>query len=71
VYSENENIISDLPNITKPNLKGFKDHRHDQSILSNLAVKYNINLNPQPSQMGDTALNRPYKQLLYHHRGVL
>lgn len=71
MYSENENIISDLPNITKSNLEGFIDHRHDQSILTNLSVKYGLNLNPQPSQMGNSAVDRPYKQLLYHHRGAL
>ena len=25
-----------------PNYKGFKGHRHDQSILTNLSIKYNI-----------------------------
>lgn len=41
---QNENIITDLPNICgKPNFDGFKDHRHDQSILTNLFLKYDIN----------------------------
>lgn len=40
----NENILTDLPNICGlKNLNGFIDHRHDQSILTNLCLKYNIN----------------------------
>jgi len=68
-FSENENIISDLPNITKPNLTSFADHRHDQSIMSLLAVKHNIELLPEPSEWGNH-LKRPYPQLFWHHRGV-
>jgi hypothetical protein len=67
-FSENENIISDLPNITKSNFDIFLDHRHDQSILSNLAIKYNLNLYIQPSQYGNYP-ERKYQQLLNHHRG--
>lgn len=69
-YSQNENIISDLPNITKENLPEFYDHRHDQSILSILAKKYNIELLPSPSQFGNCIENRPYPQLTEHHRGA-
>jgi len=68
-FSENENIISDLPNITKPNLSTFSDHRHDQSIMSLLAAKHNIELLPEPSEWGNH-LKRPYPQLFRHHRGV-
>jgi len=38
----NEHILTDIPNITEPNLPNFKDHRHDQSILTNLALRYKI-----------------------------
>lgn len=69
-YCSNENIISDLPNITKENLPEFIDHRHDQSILSLLAVKYNIPLLPEPSEWGNYLTDRPYPQLFWHHRGV-
>jgi hypothetical protein len=69
-YSSNENIISDLPNITKENLPQFIDHRHDQSIISNMAVKYDIPLLPEPSEWGNYLTNRPYPQLFWHHRGV-
>jgi len=42
-YMNNENILTDLPNISgQPNLKNFKDHRHDQSILTNLSIKYGL-----------------------------
>ncbi len=70
LYCSNENIISDLPNITKENLPEFKDHRHDQSILSLMAVKYKITLLPEPSEWGVYAPNKPYPQLFWHHRGV-
>ena len=69
-YSENENIITDAPNITLPNLPEFIDHRHDQSILSNMAVKYGIKLYPEPSEWGNYLTDRPYPQLFWHHRGV-
>ena len=31
----------------------FKEHRHDQAVLSNLAIKYNIQLYRDPSQGGN------------------
>jgi hypothetical protein len=68
-FCTNENIISDLPNITKNNLPEFKDHRHDQSIMSIMAKKYNIPLYPEPSEWGNHLI-RPYPQLFKHHRGV-
>jgi len=68
-YCENRNIITDLPNITKDNLVEFKDHRHDQSIASLMAIKHNIKLYPEPSEWGNH-LKRPYPQLFWHHRGV-
>jgi hypothetical protein len=69
-FCSNENIISDLPNITKSNLQGFIDHRHDQSVLSLLAAKHNIPLLPEPSEWGNYLTDRPYPQLFWHHRGV-
>jgi hypothetical protein len=69
-YCSNENIISDLPNITKENLPSFVDHRHDQSVLSLMAVKHNIELLPDPSEWGNYLNDRPYPQLFWHHRGV-
>jgi hypothetical protein len=39
--------VADYPSELGKNLPGFKDHRHDQSILSILQCKYNII--PEPS----------------------
>jgi hypothetical protein len=42
-YCKNLNILTDYPNISgKTNFVNFTDHRHDQSILTNLAIKYNL-----------------------------
>jgi hypothetical protein len=41
-YAKNRNILTDDSNITKENLNGFIDHRHDQSIISLLSIKYGI-----------------------------
>jgi hypothetical protein len=35
------------------NLQSFKDHRHDQSILSILAVKHNLEIFRDPSRWGN------------------
>lgn len=37
----NYHVISDEPSV-EPNFPDFVDHRHDQSILSNLVVKYKL-----------------------------
>ena len=40
---QNENIVTDIPNVCGlSNFDGFRDHRHDQSILTNLFLKYEI-----------------------------
>jgi len=42
-YCSNKFIVSDLPNICGfENHINFVEHRHDQSILTNLAIKYDI-----------------------------
>ena len=48
-----EAIVNDDTNIYgKPNFDEFKDHRHDQSILTNLVIKHNIKLfNPQSKSL--------------------
>lgn len=51
---QNEKTITDLPNTCGlDNLPAFKDHRHDQSILSLLAEKNNIQRFRHPSQFGN------------------
>lgn len=47
-------ILTDCPNICGlSNIKGFLDHRHDQSILSILAMKYELNIFRDPTQWGN------------------
>jgi len=42
-YTKNINILTETPNICgKENLINFKEHRYDQSILTNLSIKYNL-----------------------------
>jgi hypothetical protein len=69
-YCENYNIISDEPNITENFNKDFIDHRHDQSILSLLAIKYNIKTYRDPSECGNHKITKlsEYGQLFNHHR---
>lgn len=53
-YATNEKIITDEENVSGySNLLGFIDHRHDQSILSLLSIKYQIELFRDPSQWGN------------------
>ena len=67
-YSCNKNIITDLPNITQtPNEPDFKDHRHDQSILSLLAIKHNILLHESPSESSNHII-KDYPQIFNHFR---
>lgn len=42
-YCKNYNVVTDAPNVCgKENIGGFIDHRHDQSILTNLVIKYSL-----------------------------
>jgi hypothetical protein len=68
--SQNYNIISDAPNITNDLNKDFRDHRHDQSILSLLSIRYKITILRDPSQWGNHRITNDstYKQLFFHHR---
>lgn len=53
-YCKNFNIITDAQNICGlENLPDFRDHRHDQSVLSLLAEKYRIERYRDPSQWGN------------------
>ena len=70
-FSQDEQTISDSANILeKLNLPGFIEHRHDQSILSLLAAKYQLELFRDPSQYGklDPQINSPYPTITNHHR---
>jgi len=74
-YAQNENIITDLPNITGDNYPGFCDHRHDQSIWSLLCKKYKIEPHRLISQHGlhliDLYPSDTYGQLTLHHRNPI
>lgn len=42
-YCEDDRILTDKENeCGLPNFSSFKDHRHDQSVLTNLAAKYRL-----------------------------
>jgi hypothetical protein len=44
-YCTDRRIISDDPNVSeKDNFPSFKEHRRDQSILTNLAVKHGLSV---------------------------
>ena len=45
LYCKNENILTDIDNKHGDNFDCFRDHRHDQSILTNIKVKYNLTSN--------------------------
>ena len=69
-------LLTDDPNVCgRPNLPDFIDHRHDQSLLSLLAIREGLELFRHPSQYGNdfasTYGNSPYGTLLDHHRGRL
>jgi hypothetical protein len=54
-----------------PNLPDYIDHRHDQSVLSLLSLKYGRELYREPTQftLNETYQNSPYGQLFDHHGG--
>ena len=68
-------VITDDPNFCGPNHPEFIDHRHDQSILSLLRIKHNIEVYRDPTQFGNSEIdqfdNSPYPQLFNHHRQKL
>ena len=73
-YLRDSRIVTDDPNMAgRPNFIEFKDHRHDQSVLSLLAVKYGFEMFRDPTQWGNSEMelfeNSPYPQLFNHHRG--
>lgn len=59
-YCTIENLVTDTPNQFGNNHPFYFDHRHDQTILSLLAIKHSIEPKIDPSQFGDGLFN--------HHR---
>jgi hypothetical protein len=56
-------ILTDEPNTCgQPNLHGFVDHRHDQSVLSLLARRDNLEIFRHPSQFGNHAKLPEYRE---------
>lgn len=47
-YAQDPRASTDLANTFGDNYQGFRDHRHDQSVLSILAHKWNIYISPTP-----------------------
>jgi hypothetical protein len=74
-FAQNENIITDIPNIKGDNYDIFKDHRHDQSIWSLLCKKYDIEPHRLISQHGNHLINDfpndRYGQITMHHRNSI
>ncbi|HIJ77957.1 MAG: hypothetical protein OEY01_01450 [Desulfobulbaceae bacterium] len=53
-YCTDERILTDMPNrCGLENYPEFKDHRHDQSVISILAAKHGIEIFRDPSQYGN------------------
>jgi hypothetical protein len=62
-YCCNKFIITDTPNTCGlENLPEFVDHRHDQSVLSILGVKHNIEIYRDPSQWGNSFKIESYRK---------
>lgn len=75
-YLRDPRIVTDDPNMCgQPNFLEFRDHRHDQSVLSLLTRRENFERFRDPSQWGNEDIdlfnNSPYNQLLNHHRKKL
>jgi hypothetical protein len=72
-YCTDPRIVTDEPSTLGQNFSQFVDHRHDQSVASLLAQKYNIKLYPEPSEAGDglRPSDCPYQRVFLHHRGTI
>lgn len=61
-YCTDERILTDIPNrCGLDNYTEFKDHRHDQSVLSLLAVRHGVETFRDPSQFGNHLKLAPYR----------
>ena len=62
-------MIDDSPS-TEPNEPTFREHRHDQAILTNLAIKEGLTFNRWPAQYnlrGNEKYSNKYGQVFNHH----
>lgn len=67
-FCQNINILTDCPNITGQNQNTFIDHRHDQSVLSLLAIKYDIKLEKCPSDFRNYSHECDFPITFFHHK---
>lgn len=72
-FMRDPRIVTDEINMCGlPNFIEFKDHRHDQSVLTLMAVRDGIEMFRDPTQFGEMDLdkydNSPYGILFDHHR---
>lgn len=62
-YCTDERVVTDQPNeCGLPNDLSFQDHRHDQSVLSILALKYQIDIYRNPSQWGNVSKMKEFRE---------
>jgi len=59
-FCTNYDIISDSKSKLKPDFVSFIENRHDQSILTNLSIKYNLKTFRNPSQFGNHLLENQF-----------
>jgi hypothetical protein len=68
-YAKDERILTDIPNQSeKTNSEIFIDHRHDQSILTNLLVKYNY---PISKDLEKFVCSNVIEKKLNYYRSIL
>lgn len=61
-YCSRAEVVTDQPNVCGlPNLPGFIDHRHDQSVLSLLAARYGLETFRSPAQIGNHMKQEQYR----------
>tara|TARA_Y100000310_G_scaffold163309_1_gene163164 strand:- start:13721 stop:14455 length:735 start_codon:yes stop_codon:yes gene_type:complete len=67
-FCEDPRVLTDIPNtMEKENFDGYREHRHDQSIVSLLRFKYNVTAKEDITQWGPFS-GFGHQVLLNHHR---
>jgi len=73
-WCQTDDLITDAPSRLAPEPPDFRMHRHDQSILSLLAIRDGIPIARDPSEWGNryaVRVNPGYGQVFRHHRSLL
>ena len=66
---QDRRILTDDPNTSGlPDFPEFRAHRHDQSVLSILAIRHGVRTYQDPSQWGVRTAEEPFGQVFDHHR---